>query len=157
MGRGHTGAPVARPNNPFPPPAFLFFLPLAVGTHGRPPQLGTAPNHSSPPPLAPLAPLATFRHVRTFYMAVPPFLYPDISGCCVRAGLRRTGPIGGGGHPLDRWILEKPFGKDTESCAELCAAVAGNLDESTVYRIDHYLGKANKATGLRGDPSFPCF
>jgi glucose-6-phosphate 1-dehydrogenase len=74
----------------------------------------------------------TFRHVRTFYMAVPPFLYSGIAGCCRSAGLRRKS---------DRFILEKPFGKDTESCAELCAGINEALSESQLYRIDHYLGK----------------
>lgn len=60
----------------------------------------------------------SFRHTRTFYMAVPPFLYPDIARNCRASGLRHSEH-----DQLDRFILEKPFGKDTDSCIELCSAV----------------------------------
>eukprot|EP00613_Pedinella_sp_CCMP2098_P073898 CAMPEP_0171918432 /NCGR_PEP_ID=MMETSP0993-20121228/17151_1 /TAXON_ID=483369 /ORGANISM="non described non described, Strain CCMP2098" /LENGTH=768 /DNA_ID=CAMNT_0012554755 /DNA_START=21 /DNA_END=2327 /DNA_ORIENTATION=+ len=88
-----------------------------------------------PPPLA-----RTFKHVRTFYLAVPPFLYPDIARCCAAAGLRREA-LSAREEKQDRFILEKPFGKDTASCAKLCSAVGEALSESQMYRIDHYLGK----------------
>ena len=38
-------------------------------------------------------------------------------------------------------IVEKPFGRDSESSAELSAGLARHLREEQVYRIDHYLGK----------------
>ncbi len=38
-------------------------------------------------------------------------------------------------------IVEKPFGKDTESYAELKRSLANLFNEDQVYRIDHYLGK----------------
>src|SRR5271165_5408854 len=40
-----------------------------------------------------------------------------------------------------RIILEKPFGRDLKSAQELNEIVAQVFDESSVYRIDHYLGK----------------
>ena len=40
-----------------------------------------------------------------------------------------------------RVIVEKPFGKDSKSCAELGKIMAANLHEDQVYRIDHYLAK----------------
>eukprot|EP00615_Pteridomonas_danica_P000868 CAMPEP_0114368694 /NCGR_PEP_ID=MMETSP0101-20121206/31062_1 /TAXON_ID=38822 ORGANISM="Pteridomonas danica, Strain PT" /NCGR_SAMPLE_ID=MMETSP0101 /ASSEMBLY_ACC=CAM_ASM_000211 /LENGTH=542 /DNA_ID=CAMNT_0001519071 /DNA_START=324 /DNA_END=1953 /DNA_ORIENTATION=- len=106
---------------------------------------------------------ANFRHIRTFYLAVPPFLYPSIAKCCHETGLKRN-PFhnknnsnnsnssggrsnhnngGGESHSMeyDRFILEKPFGKDTETCKELTNAVSEYLSESQIYRIDHYLGK----------------
>eukprot|EP00616_Rhizochromulina_sp_CCMP1243_P015854 CAMPEP_0118981814 /NCGR_PEP_ID=MMETSP1173-20130426/31397_1 /TAXON_ID=1034831 /ORGANISM="Rhizochromulina marina cf, Strain CCMP1243" /LENGTH=684 /DNA_ID=CAMNT_0006932267 /DNA_START=18 /DNA_END=2068 /DNA_ORIENTATION=- len=79
--------------------------------------------------------LVNFRHIRTFYLAVPPFLYPGIAECCQAVGLCR------GPDSFDRFILEKPFGKDTASCIELCAKINRVLAEGQVYRIDHYLGK----------------
>ena len=113
----------------------------------------------------------SFSHTRTFYLAVPPFLYPSIAQCCRRSGLKRAhsvpydpvgfewegnakveseggslsfagiDPFGSHSTTADRFILEKPFGKDTESCAELCASINRVLGEDQVYRIDHYLGK----------------
>ena len=41
----------------------------------------------------------------------------------------------------DRFVLEKPFGRDAQSCASLCRELASLLREDEAYRIDHYLGK----------------
>jgi glucose-6-phosphate 1-dehydrogenase len=38
-------------------------------------------------------------------------------------------------------IIEKPFGSDLNSALELQAQISECLDESQVYRMDHYLGK----------------
>ena len=85
----------------------------------------------------------SFLHTRTFYMAVPPFLYAKIARCCHLSGLRRSSSTkcASTGSAADRFILEKPFGKDTESCIALCASINDVLREEQVYRIDHYLGK----------------
>ena len=40
-----------------------------------------------------------------------------------------------------RVIVEKPFGKDTESFNKLSADLYQHLSEEQMYRIDHYLGK----------------
>jgi glucose-6-phosphate 1-dehydrogenase len=40
-----------------------------------------------------------------------------------------------------RIVIEKPYGHDQQSAAELDATVHSVFDESQVYRIDHYLGK----------------
>lgn len=40
-----------------------------------------------------------------------------------------------------RVIIEKPFGRDSESSAELSAHLSQLYDENQIYRIDHYLGK----------------
>ena len=40
-----------------------------------------------------------------------------------------------------RVIVEKPFGRDLASARELNRQILSVLDESQVYRIDHYLGK----------------
>ena len=38
-------------------------------------------------------------------------------------------------------IVEKPFGRDSESFAQLEAELSTFLSEEQMYRIDHYLGK----------------
>lgn len=43
--------------------------------------------------------------------------------------------------PWSRVIIEKPFGRDLDSALALQAHVDHYLDESQVFRIDHYLGK----------------
>lgn len=40
-----------------------------------------------------------------------------------------------------RVIVEKPFGRDSESFAQLEAELSTFLSEEQMYRIDHYLGK----------------
>lgn len=93
------------------------------------------------------------RTVRMYYMAVPPFLYADICFALRACRAERTGsgadavltasqpPIGPAlGWPVERFVLEKPFGRDTESCAALFAQLS-MLSEEEIYRIDHYLGK----------------
>jgi len=49
-------------------------------------------------------------------------------------------------HPLEgkewsRVMVEKPFGRDLSSAVELQKSLEKTLDESQLYRIDHYLGK----------------
>jgi glucose-6-phosphate 1-dehydrogenase len=69
-----------------------------------------------------------------FYLAVPPVLFPMIGEKLAEAGLR-DGP------GWRRMIVEKPFGKDSKSAAELNRRLLARWDEDQIYRIDHYLGK----------------
>jgi glucose-6-phosphate 1-dehydrogenase len=45
------------------------------------------------------------------------------------------------GKPWTRVVIEKPFGRDLDSARNLNRDVLLHLDESQIYRIDHYLGK----------------
>ena len=40
-----------------------------------------------------------------------------------------------------RLIVEKPFGRDAQSSAELANHIGALFKEDEIYRIDHYLGK----------------
>lgn len=40
-----------------------------------------------------------------------------------------------------RVIIEKPFGRDLQSCEELLGTLSEYFDEEQMFRIDHYLGK----------------
>jgi glucose-6-phosphate 1-dehydrogenase len=74
---------------------------------------------------------------RVFYMAVPPDEFPAIL-----QGLRDAGLIvPPGSSTFSRVIIEKPFGRSLVTARVLNALVAGVLDESQTFRIDHYLGK----------------
>ncbi len=70
-----------------------------------------------------------------FYLATPPVLYPVILEGLARAGLNRSD------HGWRRVVIEKPFGHDLTSARRLNEQVHAAFDESSVYRIDHYLGK----------------
>jgi glucose-6-phosphate 1-dehydrogenase len=75
---------------------------------------------------------------RIFYLAVPPEVYAQIIQRITAIGLA---PRESNGAARTRVIVEKPFGTDEESARELNRSIHGVLDESQVYRIDHYLGK----------------
>ena len=40
-----------------------------------------------------------------------------------------------------RVIIEKPFGRDLQSCEELLGTLSKHFEEHQMFRIDHYLGK----------------
>jgi glucose-6-phosphate 1-dehydrogenase len=76
---------------------------------------------------------------RVFYLSVQPKYFPIII-----EKLKQHGLIYDINEKADRWsrvIIEKPFGHDSASAAELQKHIAHSLDESQIYRIDHYLGK----------------
>ncbi len=68
----------------------------------------------------------------TYFFATSPSLYGGISQALKQAGLS-------GG--TNRVVLEKPLGRDLESCRAINDAVADAFSEDRVFRIDHYLGK----------------
>lgn len=72
---------------------------------------------------------------RLFYMAIPPSLFP-----VVIEKLGETGQIEEEGG-WRRVVIEKPFGTDLESAKALNEEIHKTLQESQIYRIDHYLGK----------------
>jgi len=65
------------------------------------------------------------------YLAIPPDLFDDVVQGLASVGLNRRGRV----------VLEKPFGRDRESAAELNEIVHNAFPEERVYRIDHFLGK----------------
>jgi len=70
---------------------------------------------------------------RLYYFAIPPFAYAGAARAIHHGGLSRTG--------WNRMVVEKPFGRDSDSYLQLQQALAAEFSESQIYRIDHYLGK----------------
>jgi glucose-6-phosphate 1-dehydrogenase len=66
-----------------------------------------------------------------FYLEIPPFLFGRVIEGLANAGLTRTARV----------VVEKPFGHDLASARELAAELHQYVDESQLYRIDHFLGK----------------
>jgi len=66
-----------------------------------------------------------------FYLAIPPSMFPVVTGhlsekkCSAGA----------------RVVVEKPFGRDLASAKALNATLLKEFPESSIFRIDHYLGK----------------
>ena len=73
---------------------------------------------------------------RLYYLATAPEFFEGVSQ---RLGAR--GLLDEAEGTWRRVIVEKPFGRDLASARALNAALAGVMDESQIYRIDHYLGK----------------
>jgi len=65
------------------------------------------------------------------YLAIPPVLFGKVV-----EQLGATGCAEGA-----RAVVEKPFGTDLVSARKLNQMILGVFDESSVFRIDHYLGK----------------
>jgi glucose-6-phosphate 1-dehydrogenase len=72
---------------------------------------------------------------RVFYLSTAPAFFPVIVGKLGEHGLDRHE-----GSDV-RVVIEKPIGTNLAEAQELNRAVLDVLDESQVFRIDHYLGK----------------
>lgn len=70
---------------------------------------------------------------RLFYLALPPSVFKPVSSM-LRASCMAT-------KGWTRVIVEKPFGKDSDSSADLSEHLRSLFSEDQLYRIDHYLGK----------------
>ncbi len=73
-----------------------------------------------------------------FYLEIPPSLFGRVIGNLAQAGLTREARI----------VVEKPFGHDFTSARELNAEIHASIDESQLFRIDHFLGKMGLAEVL---------
>ena len=83
---------------------------------------------------------ATFQAIRTelgtaqrpaHYLAIPPVLFELVVEQLGKAGCTKAARV----------IVEKPFGSDLASARELNRVLLGAFDETSIFRIDHYLGK----------------
>jgi glucose-6-phosphate 1-dehydrogenase len=66
-----------------------------------------------------------------FYLEIPPFLFGRVVQGLSQAGLTKNARV----------VVEKPFGHDLASARALADELHAYIDESQLYRIDHYLGK----------------
>lgn len=65
------------------------------------------------------------------FLAIPPSLFDDVVEGMAGVGMTDRGRV----------VVEKPFGRDLASARELNATLHKHLDESQIFRIDHFLGK----------------
>jgi glucose-6-phosphate 1-dehydrogenase len=70
-------------------------------------------------------------HRPVFYLEIPPFLFATVIKGLSEAKLTTNARV----------VVEKPFGHDLESARGLAADIHQYIDESQLYRIDHFLGK----------------
>jgi glucose-6-phosphate 1-dehydrogenase len=67
----------------------------------------------------------------THYLAIPPSVFPVVVRNLAGAGLTAQARV----------VVEKPFGRDLASARGLNATLHEFLPETSIFRIDHYLGK----------------
>jgi glucose-6-phosphate 1-dehydrogenase len=67
----------------------------------------------------------------THYLAIPPVMFPTVVEQLCKSGCAEHGRV----------VVEKPFGRDLASAQSLNKVLLGCFDESSIFRIDHYLGK----------------
>ena len=72
-----------------------------------------------------------------FYLAIPPSVYGQVVRRLGEANVVKPRANAG----WRRVIVEKPFGTDLSTARQLNAELHQYLDESQIFRIDHYLGK----------------
>ncbi len=66
-----------------------------------------------------------------FYLEIPPFLFGAVIKQLKDAGLTDSARV----------VVEKPFGHDLASARALADEIHQYIEESQLYRIDHFLGK----------------
>jgi glucose-6-phosphate 1-dehydrogenase len=71
------------------------------------------------------------RSLPVFYLEIPPFLFGAVVKGLAEAGLTAHARV----------VVEKPFGHDLDSARALADELHGYVEESQLYRIDHFLGK----------------
>lgn len=80
-----------------------------------------------------------------FYLSVKPTLYEPIIERINQSGMvtegKRWCSLDRDNAPWQRIIVEKPFGRDSDSAESLNRALGRVFEEEAIYRIDHYLGK----------------
>jgi glucose-6-phosphate 1-dehydrogenase len=69
--------------------------------------------------------------VPVFYLEVPPSLFATVVSGLAKEDLTKNARV----------VVEKPFGHDLASARELNEELHALIDESQLYRIDHFLGK----------------
>ena len=83
---------------------------------------------------------ATYTQLRTLlgsarsplhYLAIPPTMFEVVVDGLAAAGCTNEARV----------VVEKPFGRDVASAAELDAVLHKCFPESAIFRIDHFLGK----------------
>jgi glucose-6-phosphate 1-dehydrogenase len=65
------------------------------------------------------------------YLAIPPSMFASVVQGLQKCGCAENGRV----------IVEKPFGRDLASAQALDQTLHAVFDESSIFRIDHYLGK----------------
>ena len=113
----------------------------SIEAHGTPDESGMATlakqlryldgDYNDPVTFQNLARLCSDIKRPAHYLAIPPAMFGTVVKHLADAGFVKTARV----------IVEKPFGRDLQSARALNATLHQFVDESQIFRIDHYLGK----------------
>jgi glucose-6-phosphate 1-dehydrogenase len=70
---------------------------------------------------------------RVFFLSVPPTIFGGVCKCVKANAFSNAG--------FSHMVIEKPFGRDAESFAELNETTSTLFREDQLFRIDHYMAK----------------
>jgi glucose-6-phosphate 1-dehydrogenase len=68
----------------------------------------------------------------TYYLAIPPALFGEVVEQLGKTQCAQNARV----------VVEKPFGRDLASAQALNKILLGTFNETSIFRIDHYLGKS---------------
>jgi glucose-6-phosphate 1-dehydrogenase len=88
-------------------------------------------DHSDPATFAAIRTQLGDAHRPAYYLAIPPSMFAVVVELLGRSGCMRGARV----------IIEKPFGRDRDSARALDEILRDAVDEKSIFRIDHYLGK----------------
>jgi len=69
---------------------------------------------------------------RLYYLALPPSQFTALSEKIKKNNYKGL---------TNRLVIEKPFGKDTDTCRDMMEKISKDWKEEEIYRIDHFLGE----------------
>ena len=78
---------------------------------------------------------------RLVYLATAAQFFAPLTKNLADAGIIKKGLDGKDGAAWNRVVYEKPFGLNLASAKEINREISNYLDESQIYRVDHYLAK----------------
>jgi glucose-6-phosphate 1-dehydrogenase len=90
-----------------------------------------AGDYTSPSTWERLAQLTEETKIPVAFLAIPPMLFDNVVEGMSEIGLADRGRV----------VVEKPFGRDLTTARQLNNTLYQYLDESQIFRIDHFLGK----------------
>jgi len=78
-------------------------------------------------------------HNRIMYLAIPPQFFAPVTQACAQTNIIKRAEKNE--QTWCRVVYEKPFGQDRASAHEMNLLISHYLDESQIFRVDHYLAK----------------
>ena len=87
---------------------------------------------------------------RLYFLSVPPTVFGSVCSCINSSARANNGGV-------TQVLVEKPFGRDSRTFAELNQLTTAAFAESELFRLDHYLAKQSIQNLVRQRIERGCF